>query len=105
MGGISNAYPERKGNVNFAAVKAALNNAGPSLVPGWLPGGVRIGDEWVVRNPTRNDASRGSFSVNLVTGVWSDFATGDKGGDLIDLYAYIFGVSLLQAAAGLGAKL
>ena len=32
----------------------------------------------------------GSFSVNRSTGAWADFATGDKGGDLVSLYAYLF---------------
>lgn len=69
--------------------EAALARA-DSLVARWLPDGRRSGAEWSALNPTRADSSRGSFSVNLATGRWSDFATGDRGGDLIALCAYLF---------------
>ena len=71
--------------------EAALRNAA-HLVARWLPDGRRIGREWVVRNPTRADLRPGSFKVNLQSGRWSDFATGDSGGDLISLRAYLDGV-------------
>lgn len=55
----------------------------------WLPGGKRQGAEWVAQNPTRSDERAGSFSVNLDTGAWADFATDDAGGDLVALVAYV----------------
>ncbi|ETF00690.1 conjugal transfer protein TraC [Advenella kashmirensis W13003] len=64
--------------------KAALADA-ERLVPQWLPGGVRSGPEWKCGNLDGDPG--GSLSVNLVKGVWSDFATGESGADLIDLYA------------------
>lgn len=67
----------------------------------WLPEGRREGQEWVALNPTRADAHLGSFKVNLVTGHWADFATGDKGGDLISLYGYLYGLKNGQAATQL----
>jgi hypothetical protein len=70
-------------------------------VPALLPDGRREGREWVARNPRRADRSPGSFKVNLATGRWSDFATGDKGGDLISLAAYVAGCSQSDAAARL----
>ncbi len=73
---------------DFAALAARLD--GPSLIPQWLPNGKREGREWVARNPTRSDGSPGSFKVNLDTGRWADFATGDKGGDLVGLFAHLF---------------
>ncbi|RKT46813.1 DUF3987 domain-containing protein [Thiocapsa rosea] len=63
----------------------------------WLPDGKRKGSEWVSRNPTRADKNPGSFSVSLTTGLWSDFATGDKG-DLVALVAYLDGTSQAEAA-------
>ena len=48
-----------------------------------------MGREWVARNPNRTDQGLGSFKVNLVTGRWADFATGDRGGDPISLVAYL----------------
>ena len=88
-------------DVDFAAVKAASIRVASSLVPAWLPRGHQEGNEWIALNPTRHDTGPGSFKVNLSTGVWSDFATGDKGADPIDLYAHLYRVSLLKAATEL----
>jgi putative DNA primase/helicase len=55
-----------------------------------LPGGQVKGGEYKVRNPTRPDKKAGSFSINIASGVWKDFSTGEKGGtDMISLYAYV----------------
>lgn len=74
----------------FAAIAAAALNQSESLVAEWLPGGQKVGPEWKALNPTRADGKIGSFSVNLVSGAWGDFACDDKGGDLVSLYAYLF---------------
>jgi hypothetical protein len=76
---------------------AALGQAG-AIVQRWLPDGRREGAEWVCPNPMRDDRRRGSFKVNIVTGKWGDFATGDRGGDLIALGAYLFKISQADAA-------
>lgn len=68
------------------------------LVPSILPQGRRQGREWVALNPTRSDRSLGSFRINLTTGAWADFATGDAGGDLISLASYVYGMSQYDAA-------
>lgn len=65
------------------------------LVPQWLPHGKRSGANWSSSNPTRTDKTPGSFSVNLRTGRWADFAYDEsdkrhRGGDLVGLYAYLF---------------
>ena len=89
--------------IDFAAIKhAALQRALP-LLRAWLPYGQ--GDEYVACNPTRADNNPGSFKVNLKTGAWSDFATNDKGGDLISLFAYLRNMSQGNAARELGARL
>jgi putative DNA primase/helicase len=85
--------------VDFVAVKEASLRSLDFIVPRLLPGGKREGDEWVVRNPTRNDNKPGSFKVNMRTGVWADFAyAADKGGDIIDLVVYLTRKSNLDAA-------
>lgn len=61
-----------------------------SYLKQWLPGGHLEGDDYVALNPTRNDRNKGSFRINTHTGYWLDHATGDKGGDIISLYAYLF---------------
>jgi RecA-family ATPase len=88
--------------VDFAAVKAASIGSIDLLLDRWLPGGKRQGNEYVVRNPTRADANPGSFSVNRRTGVFADFATGDRGGDMVDLYRFLHGGDLLEAARAVG---
>ncbi|MET3678352.1 uncharacterized protein (DUF927 family) [Pseudomonas sp. UYEF17] len=57
----------------------------------WLPNGKRVdgGKEYTAPNPTRADKHAGSLKVNLAKATWCDFATGDKGGDLIDLVRYL----------------
>ena len=91
-------------NIPFAAISHALLAMAATFVAGILPGGRRQRDEWVVKNPTRADRKAGSFQINLRTGKWIDAATGgsyascDKGGDLISLYAYVHGIGQGQAA-------
>jgi hypothetical protein len=63
-----------------------------------LPGGKRIGREYVALNPRRADRHLGSFKINCVTGRWADFSTGDRGGAPISLVAYVANVSQAEAA-------
>jgi hypothetical protein len=86
---------------NFEAINEAALQSLPHLLARWLPGGKRIGKEYIVLNPTREDRHPGSFRVVIVghrAGVWADFATGDRGGDPISLAAYLFGLRQGQAA-------
>ncbi|MDO8379218.1 hypothetical protein [Phenylobacterium sp.] len=81
------------GRINDRALAVAL-----AVVSGLLPDGRQEGAEWVARNPNRPDRKPGSFKVNLTTGKWGDFATGDRGGDLVSLAAYVAGGSQRDAA-------
>lgn len=84
--------------LDFARVNAAALPVLPTLVDRWLPEGRSQGREYVARNPRRHDRRPGSFKINLGTGRWSDFATGDRGGDPISLAAYLFGLTQPEAA-------
>lgn len=84
--------------VDFDRVNAAARPALPSILDRWLPGGRREGREYVVRNPKRIDRKPGSFRINLATGKWKDFATGEGGGDPISLAAFLFDLSQREAA-------
>ena len=84
--------------VDFGRVNAAALAALPALLDRWLPDGRKQGGEWVARNPKRSDRKAGSFSVNLRTGRWADFATGDKGGDPVSLAAYLHDLRQAEAA-------
>lgn len=83
----------------FANVKSASLKAIDRVLAHWLPNGKREdgGKEYSAPNPTRTDKHAGSFKVNLSKGTWSDFATGDKGGDLIDLVRYLDGGTDVEA--------
>ncbi|QGM99705.1 hypothetical protein F7D14_13730 [Methylocystis parvus] len=84
--------------MDFAAINRAAMCALPAILARLLPGGKVSSGEYVVRNPKRADKNTGSFSVNMRRGKWADFATGDKGGDVISLVAYLEGVSQGEAA-------
>lgn len=87
-----------RSRIDFRRIADAAAAQADSIVLRWLPDGRRDGREWVARNPRRDDHRPGSFKVNLRSGAWSDFATGDKGGDLISLAAYLFGLNQVEAA-------
>jgi hypothetical protein len=91
--------------IDFASVRRAALPSLPALLQRWLPQGRREGNEWVARNPRRDDQRPGSFKVNLRTGRWADFATGDKGGDVISLAAYLFNITQAEAARRLASLL
>ena len=82
----------------YAEIAAAALTTLPQLLMRWFPNGELIGHEWVARNPRRHDRHPGSFKINVMTGRWADFATGDAGGDVISLAAYLFGLSQSEAA-------
>jgi hypothetical protein len=86
------------GAVDFTQINAAALARLPAMLDRWLPGGHRLGREYVARNPTRHDRRAGSFKVNITTGRWADFATGDRGGDPVSLAAYLFQVNQAEAA-------
>lgn len=96
--------------LDFGSANRAALAALPAVLHRLLPGGKIISAEYVVRNPKRADRSPGSFKINLRSGRWCDFATGDKGGDPVSLVAYVEGVSqgeaarLLAEMLGVGAR-
>ena len=82
-----------------------------ALLARWLPGGRREGREYLARNPKRGDrTARLDSRSHLTTGRWADFATGDRGSDVVSLAAYMFELSQAEAALriacmlGMGAK-
>lgn len=77
----------------------------PDLLMELIPGGRLQRLEYVVRNPTRGDRRPGSFSINIGTGRWCDFSTGERGGDLISLVAYIKVLPQIEAARELARKM
>jgi putative DNA primase/helicase len=82
----------------FDDINRAALASGRSLLERLIPGGKFRSHEYVVRNPRRNDHNPGSFSINYKTGQWADFATDERGGDLISLVAYLRGIEQGAAA-------
>ena len=82
--------------IKYAELAQALLPSAETLVPTWLPGGVQRGHEYqcgdLAGGPGR------SCSVNLNTGKWADFQTGEAGNDLLSLYASINRLSMAKAA-------
>ena len=74
---------------DFELVARAARRDALAVLRRLLPSGRLHASEWVAGNPTRADRRPGSFRVNTQTGRWADFATGDRGGDLVSLVAYL----------------
>ena len=84
--------------LDFDEVNRAALAALPAILARLAPGGKIMAGEYIARNPKRADKHPGSFKINLRSGRWADFATGDKGGDAVALVAYLEGVSQGEAA-------
>ncbi len=87
--------------LDFDAINRAALGSLPALLRRWLPDGHLVGREYTARNPTRADRRPGSFRINIRSGKWADFATGDKGGDVVSLAAYLSGTGQAEAARAL----
>lgn len=92
--------------IDFDKINDAALASLKSLVSIWIPGGRIEGNEYIVKNPQRPDKHAGSFKINIRTGVWSDFACHDIGGnDPISLYAFVFNLKQGEAALQLAKDL
>lgn len=82
--------------IDFVSINADALARCPGLLESILPGGVIEGNEYVCANI--DGGSGKSCKVNMKTGVWCDFASDDKGGDLISLVAAQNGIDQGEAA-------
>lgn len=94
-----------KKRIDFDKINNAALSVFPAVLQRLLPDGKAIMGEWSPRNPRRNDRKPGSFKINMRSGVWRDFATGDGGSDPVSLVAYIEDISQVEAARRLAAML
>lgn len=91
-----NQHRESLPPIQFGPLREALLADAEILVVRWLPGGQFDGPEY--RCADLSGGHGHSCSVNVKTGKWADFATGEQGNDLIGLYAAIHSLSNAKAA-------
>jgi putative DNA primase/helicase len=95
--------PGPRSRLDFDAIARAALDRAELLVSAWLPAGKRDEDEWKCGSLTGEAGE--SCSINLNTGVWADFATDEKGGDLVSLLAAMRGIKQGEAARELAREL
>lgn len=88
--------------LDFEKLKNAIKNDS-YIVAKYLPSGVKVGPEYRCANIFGGKGE--SFAINLNTGLWSDFATGDSGSSLIDLVARQKDISFKEAAEEIAQQL
>lgn len=77
--------PMSDGKLDFQGLAAFYLPQARELLWAWFPNGRVKGREFEVGDLAGSPGH--SLKFNLDTGAWADFATGEKGGDLISLYA------------------
>ena len=68
----------RAHDYSLEAIEQMLVSRMDSLARDLAPKGERRRAEWVAFNPARAHKELGCFSINLSTGKWADFSSGDK---------------------------
>jgi putative DNA primase/helicase len=95
MEGVMGKFNDK---IDFEKVKRVARGYEEVLLRRILPHAVKQGFEYIAINPTRYDRNLGSFRINARTLKWADFSTGDRGDDIITLWAYVRQLSQLKAA-------
>lgn len=90
-------------DLDFTGLAGVLLSRCEEFLPSWAPGGKLVGREYMAGS-TRGGPGD-SFRFNIEKGAWADFATGEKGGDMIALYAAIQGIRNGEAAKQLADQL
>ena len=98
----SDPRPQRPSAPRMLNIKDVKDRLTPAhietLCRAWLPDGKRQGGWWVAKAQWRDDNTP-SLGVSLTTGLWKDFATGERG-DMIDLSMRLFGDTLRETIQG-----
>lgn len=84
------------GELDFAGLAGVLLARWEQFLPTWVPGGKLIGREYTAGSVRGGPGN--SFSFNTQKGYWADFATDERGGDMIALYAANQNISNGEAA-------
>jgi hypothetical protein len=81
--------------VDADMVKRALVDRAEPVCRHLLPAGKRDGNEWHCGN-LRGESGQ-SLKINLAEGIWRDFATGECGSNLLELWRQVRGVDFAAA--------
>ena len=92
-------------DVDPVRVHAAALKVVTALMIRWLPDGQISRKYWVAKCPGLDGNQRPQLRVNLRTGRWTDFRTGNRGSDVITLAAYVADIDEAKASAALAAML
>ena len=84
--------------VNFDELKQQYRQCPIETLKRLLGNGKIEGGDYVALNPRRSDKKAGSFRIDIASGKFHDFATGDSGSGIIDLTAFVYDCDLLTAA-------
>ena len=82
--------------IDFKDIGARILAQLSYIISDIVPGGELVGREY--RAASILGGKGKSFSINIETGVWKDFATNESGGDVINLYSQIKSCSQSDAA-------
>ena len=88
--------------LDFDGLARQLLASAETHLASWLPAGRKRGNSWVAGD--LSGAAGQSLKVNITTGAWADFATGDHGSDLVSLYAAIYSLPMGEAYRELGGE-
>jgi hypothetical protein len=91
-------YRRHLNKLGHGLVESVIIERTEEIVMRLLPDGHRSGQEWITRNPCREDHSPGSFRVNLISGKWADFAYDAKGSNVIWLAKFVCHLSTYKEA-------
>lgn len=85
--------------LNIEDIAGMLADRAEAVCRWLLPKGVKVGDEWCVGNVygDEGDSLRVNISENHKKGIWKDFASDEKGGDLVDLIEAVKKVNTFTA--------
>lgn len=83
------------GHPDATTIKRELISQAERICRHLLPAGKQDGREWQCGN-LRGDPGQ-SLSVNLATGIWHDFATGEGGSNLLELWRQVRGIQFAAA--------
>ena len=84
--------------IDFSEVKKRYREDPIAILKRIIGAGRVEGGDYVALNPRRCDKKAGSFRIDIASGKFHDFATGDRGGSVIDLAAFVFNCDIATAA-------